>query len=273
MDVIRSANQILFTLALALETTFGPSGGDHAVVCATGKTLLTNSGSRVLDALDVSHPIARFILGTVKSQSSGATAFVLILAALIREVVEHLSEIRPSDQLRELATLRRAFIIIKHQWLDAILLPELLQAAVCTKVFDCNSDNVAEPFRAAADAIVHTTLAGTFAPATESTLRAVLLDWLFYCIGRLRGAFDAKLKMIADSIPLSIVKVGQTPLSRSHVLKGGFLLRKGLLRRQSTTLVEVKPARFVVLECGMLHSSAKEKGMKVQVSGLQVESV
>jgi hypothetical protein len=98
---------------------------------------LTNSGSQVLDTLEVSHPIARFIVDNAKSQGSGATAFVLILAALVREVVRHISTIRDSEQLRELSSLGRAFATIQCQWLDAIVLPELLQAAVCTHASAC----------------------------------------------------------------------------------------------------------------------------------------
>jgi hypothetical protein len=232
---------------------------------------LTNSGSQVLDTLEVSHPIARFIVDNAKSQGSGATAFVLILAALVREVVRHISTIRDSEQLRELSSLGRAFATIKCQWLDAIVLPELLQAAVCTQVFTDQSTEVAEAFRAAAGAIAHTALSGTFAPSTGGTLRELLLEWVFHCIGSLSGSFDTKLRCIADSIPQSIIKVAHAPLSKSHVLKDGLLLRKGLLRHHSSALVEVKPAKFVILECELVQSAAHDetkRGFSVRVSGV-----
>ncbi|GGN06375.1 TCP-1/cpn60 chaperonin family protein [Halarchaeum nitratireducens] len=82
-------------VAATVRTTLGPNGMDTMVVDRDGSVLVTNTGSSVLERLDVAHPIGRSAVAAAASQdraaSDGSTRTVILLGALLdraRELIE-----------------------------------------------------------------------------------------------------------------------------------------------------------------------------------------
>lgn len=73
----------------AVRTTLGPNGMDKMVVERDGSVLVTNTGSSVLDRLEIEHPIGRLVAAAGESQdlavSDGSTTAVI----LVGELLEH----------------------------------------------------------------------------------------------------------------------------------------------------------------------------------------
>lgn len=82
-------------VAATVRTTLGPNGMDTMIVDRDGSVLVTNTGSSVLDRLDVAHPIGRSAVAAAASQdraaSDGSTRTVILIGALLdraRELFE-----------------------------------------------------------------------------------------------------------------------------------------------------------------------------------------
>lgn len=65
----------------------GPLGCDQLLLSSVKSALMTNVGYNILESLDVSHPVAQYLLTAVKAHEvavgSGSSAFVLVLSAIM----------------------------------------------------------------------------------------------------------------------------------------------------------------------------------------------
>uniref|UniRef100_A0A4W5JH33 Bardet-Biedl syndrome 10 n=1 Tax=Hucho hucho TaxID=62062 RepID=A0A4W5JH33_9TELE len=88
-----SVLQTVSVLEAVIRRSFGPDGGQVLFTRDTGQTLLTRHGTRILAALRLEHPLARMVVECVRRHSSGtgdgSKTFVLLLAALLREIQKH----------------------------------------------------------------------------------------------------------------------------------------------------------------------------------------
>jgi len=76
-------------LADVVRTTLGPNGMDKMVVGENGTVIVTNDGSRIVDWMDIVHPIGRCIERAAQAQDDavgdGTTTTVVLAAALLDE--------------------------------------------------------------------------------------------------------------------------------------------------------------------------------------------
>uniref|UniRef100_A0A3Q1C9X2 Bardet-Biedl syndrome 10 n=1 Tax=Amphiprion ocellaris TaxID=80972 RepID=A0A3Q1C9X2_AMPOC len=70
--------------------SFGPEGGQVLFTRDTGQAMLSRSGTRILRALHLEHPLARMVVECVLKHSTvtgdGSKTFILLLASLLREI-------------------------------------------------------------------------------------------------------------------------------------------------------------------------------------------
>lgn len=87
-DARRATVQAADAVADVVRSTLGPAGLDKLLV-GSGYAVATNDGARIIDRLEIDHPIAGVFASTAATQRSrmgdGATSAILVGAALLRE--------------------------------------------------------------------------------------------------------------------------------------------------------------------------------------------
>ncbi|XP_039881566.1 Bardet-Biedl syndrome 10 protein isoform X1 [Simochromis diagramma] len=80
--------QAVGVLEAVILRSFGPEGGQVLFTRDTGQAMLSRSGTRILTALHLEHPLARMVVECVWKHSSatgdGSKTFILLLASLLR---------------------------------------------------------------------------------------------------------------------------------------------------------------------------------------------
>ncbi|WP_233560797.1 MULTISPECIES: TCP-1/cpn60 chaperonin family protein [unclassified Haloarcula] len=76
-------------LADTIRTTLGPSGLDKMVVGENGTVIVTNDGSKIIEWIDITHPVGRLVEQAATAQDSavgdGTTTTVVLVGALLEE--------------------------------------------------------------------------------------------------------------------------------------------------------------------------------------------
>jgi chaperonin GroEL (HSP60 family) len=76
-------------LADAIRTTLGPNGLDKMVVGENGTVIVTNDGSKVIEWMDITHPVGRLVEQAAAAQDSavgdGTATAVVLVGALLEE--------------------------------------------------------------------------------------------------------------------------------------------------------------------------------------------
>ncbi|XP_042351303.1 Bardet-Biedl syndrome 10 protein isoform X2 [Plectropomus leopardus] len=82
--------QTVCVLESVIICSFGPEGGQVLFTRDTGQAMLSRSGTRILTALRLEHPVARMVVECVLKHSSvtgdGSKSFILLLASLLRMI-------------------------------------------------------------------------------------------------------------------------------------------------------------------------------------------
>uniref|UniRef100_A0A3Q3J0X3 Bardet-Biedl syndrome 10 n=1 Tax=Monopterus albus TaxID=43700 RepID=A0A3Q3J0X3_MONAL len=82
--------QTVCALEAVVLRSFGPDGGQVLFIRDTAEAMLSRSGSRILTALRLEHPLARMVVECVWKHSTvtgdGSKTFVLLLASLLRMI-------------------------------------------------------------------------------------------------------------------------------------------------------------------------------------------
>ncbi|XP_059190931.1 Bardet-Biedl syndrome 10 protein [Centropristis striata] len=82
--------QSVCVLESVILRSFGPEGGQVLFTRDTGQAMLSRSGTRVLTALRLEHPLARMVVECVSKHSNatgdGSKTFILLLASLLRMI-------------------------------------------------------------------------------------------------------------------------------------------------------------------------------------------
>ncbi|XP_041852111.1 Bardet-Biedl syndrome 10 protein [Melanotaenia boesemani] len=82
--------QTVCSLEAVILRSFGPEGGQVLFTRDTGQAMLSRSGTRILTALNLEHPLARMVVECVWKHSTvtgdGSKTFILLLASLLRMI-------------------------------------------------------------------------------------------------------------------------------------------------------------------------------------------
>ncbi|XP_038561221.1 LOW QUALITY PROTEIN: Bardet-Biedl syndrome 10 protein [Micropterus salmoides] len=82
--------QTVSVLESVVLRSFGPDGGQVLFTRDTGQAMLSRSGTRILTALRLEHPVARMVVECVLKHSTvtgdGSKTFIVLLAALLRMI-------------------------------------------------------------------------------------------------------------------------------------------------------------------------------------------
>ncbi|XP_075998029.1 BBSome complex assembly protein BBS10 [Genypterus blacodes] len=113
---LRHVLQTVCALEEVVLRVFGPEGGQVLFTRDTGQAVLSRSGTQILTALRLEHPLARMVVECVwkhcRKTGDGSKTFILLLASLLRLIVtaaykernvEHTSNSREAAEARRLA--------------------------------------------------------------------------------------------------------------------------------------------------------------------------
>uniref|UniRef100_A0A3Q1ETU2 Bardet-Biedl syndrome 10 protein homolog n=1 Tax=Acanthochromis polyacanthus TaxID=80966 RepID=A0A3Q1ETU2_9TELE len=111
-----SHGSVVGVLEAVILRSFGPEGGQVLFTRDTGQAMLSRSGTHILRALHLEHPLARMVVECVWKHSTvtgdGSKTFILLLASLLRKIhttasrEPHVSHSYNSLEAAEAATAR-----------------------------------------------------------------------------------------------------------------------------------------------------------------------
>ncbi|XP_039988667.1 Bardet-Biedl syndrome 10 protein [Xiphias gladius] len=114
---LKDVLQTVCVLEAVVLRSFGPEGGQVLFTRDTGQAMLSRSGTRILTALKLEHPLARMVVDCVWKHSTvtgdGSKTFILLLASLLRMIhtlackEPNVSHTYNSRKAAEAATARR----------------------------------------------------------------------------------------------------------------------------------------------------------------------
>ncbi|KAF6738155.1 Bardet-Biedl syndrome 10 protein [Oryzias melastigma] len=87
--------EMVSALEAVILRSFGPEGGQVLFTRNTGQAMLSRSGTRILSALHLEHPLARMVVECVwkhsRATGDGSKTFILLLASLLRMISKAIS--------------------------------------------------------------------------------------------------------------------------------------------------------------------------------------
>ncbi|XP_008310085.1 BBSome complex assembly protein BBS10 [Cynoglossus semilaevis] len=123
--------QIVSALEAVVLRSFGPNGGQVLFTKDTGEAIVTRSGTRILTALRLKHPLARMVVDCVwkhsRATGDGSKNFILLLASLLRmfqTALQTTTAWRLAYELREFGMMK----------LDEIICLGVLPYGFCAKL-------------------------------------------------------------------------------------------------------------------------------------------
>ena len=257
MAVALEALKICETLEGILKGTFGPNGLDVMLNSSSGNLLVTNNGALILSSLNLENPIGRTIVDRIISYSSisgdGATSFVLLLTAILREVVA-LTEIREkfdgeetfsASQGQAFITLSRAFYKLESTLVEHDVLVPVLNEIVIT------TDLKAEDSSLIKQRIIRllvTTMNGKFPISTVSTFVELLHQLVVETWNSSVMSLQHSLLHVIDEFPQICIEVPGVPVSSSQI-KPGILIPREFATGQEGIATTFQNFMFVVMNC------------------------
>ncbi|KAM9815514.1 Bardet-Biedl syndrome 10 protein [Syngnathus typhle] len=224
--------QTVCALEAVVLRTFGPEGGQVLFTRDNGQAMLSRSGTRILTALRLEHPLARMLLECVWKHSGktgdGSKSFILLVASLLRTIytaaskepnvsrVYHSREVAESAAARRMADQMLAFASEK--------LEDLIALAVAPIGFSLSSAQSASNSDVAH---VETLLASFF----RTRLGCAHCDFMGGLIFKLLGkcsqsdSSSSSLQFQNDNFPALHTRVSGFPVSCSRLIEGQVIHR------------------------------------------------
>uniref|UniRef100_A0A673G6Y3 Bardet-Biedl syndrome 10 protein-like n=2 Tax=Sinocyclocheilus rhinocerous TaxID=307959 RepID=A0A673G6Y3_9TELE len=120
---------VVGALECVVRRCLGPDGGSVLFTRDTGETLITRHGQRVLRTLHLQHPMARMVLDCVcahaKATGDGTKSFLLLLAALLREIQDSHMQRKGSWSIPSLQNLANRLLAVSRKELEDVVTHEI----------------------------------------------------------------------------------------------------------------------------------------------------
>ncbi|XP_034734692.1 Bardet-Biedl syndrome 10 protein [Etheostoma cragini] len=144
--------QTVCVLESVVLRSFGPEGGQVLFTRDTGQAMLSRSGTRILTALRLEHPLARMVVECVLKHSTvtgdGSKTFIILLASLLRMIhktackepnVSHAYNSRDAAEASTARHLADKMLAFASEELDDIIAMEVVPYGCCLSWEDFTS--------------------------------------------------------------------------------------------------------------------------------------
>lgn len=254
MAVLFESLKICEYLEKLLKDTFGPCGLDVLLNSSSGKILITNSGSVIVDSLCVGHPVANVVVDKIKSHNDitgdGSSAFIIVLTQALREITK-LLEVNSPAELKA-PTLQAMIALSKHLMriqdnLDSLVEPTLHKISVVIDIMKDDETTIKDTLTY----VINTCMNGKFSSSIQKLLASLLVKVI-------TNSFSLGADLYADVVSLLddfnnwCIDFHGMPV-RSSYIDEGFMIPRELATGQEITLPG--PGKtyftFVIIQCSL----------------------
>ncbi|XP_037623445.1 Bardet-Biedl syndrome 10 protein [Sebastes umbrosus] len=281
LNLDRHVLQTVCALESVVLRSFGPEGGQVLFTRDTGQAMLSRSGTRILTALRLEHPLARMVVECVLKHSTatgdGSKTFILLLASLLRMIhttackEPNVSHTYNSREAAEAATARRlademlAFVL---EELDDLIAIGVVPYGCCLSWEDfsaktqspAHTNNVQKLLAS----FFHTRLGQTHCDFISNLTCELLTHWKFKDY-----LPSSSLQFVNDNFAALHTPVSGFPISCSRLIEGQVIHRDFATPYRQTDHQPVKAVVFTgylqpkLLSAGeVLELGCGEQGME-----------
>ncbi|XP_017261540.1 Bardet-Biedl syndrome 10 protein [Kryptolebias marmoratus] len=234
---LKHALQTVCTLEAVILRSFGPEGGQVLFTRDTGQAMLSCSGTQILKALRLEHPLARMVVECVWKHSAvtgdGSKTFVLLLASILRlihaaaskapGVSQWSTEAAEAATARHLADKLLAFAMTE---LDDLICVSVAPHGFCVSSEDFTTKTQLPScpngfcVQALLSSFFHTRLDYVHCDFLSGLACELLGHWKFQ-----NDTLSFALQFLNDNFPALHTQVSGFPVSSSHVIEGQVIHR------------------------------------------------
>ena len=222
------------TLEGLVHQSFGPNALNSMLCTSTGKLLLTSSGTTILRAMHLDHPVARLVVDSLTGHhrltGDSSKTFLFVVNSLVRQV----------ERRGERMEMAMAFHTLRHQVLPLHIVPEIVRHCVVT-----NTESITVIRKISWD-IIHTTLQGKLNVLAMKHITKLINEALFHQITSANEILPTIQQNIDDFELFCIENPGQ-PITASITLPGILIQRDFTV----TTIRRPQPVRSVLVKCAL----------------------
>ncbi|KAG7522985.1 Bardet-Biedl syndrome 10 protein [Solea senegalensis] len=232
--------QTVSALESVVLRSFGPEGGQVLFTRDTGQAMLTRSGTRILTALRLEHPVARMVVDCVRKHSKatgdGSKTFLLLLASLLRMIhaaawkEPAVSRTYSSREAAEAATARRLadeLLAFALEELDDVISAGVLPYGLWVSWEDLTA-KTPPPAHTSNSTCVQKLLVSFFHTRLGQTHSDFISDLTCELLRNCRLKRDllpSALQFVNDNFPALHTPVSGFPISCSHLIEGQVIHR------------------------------------------------
>ncbi|XP_029010486.1 Bardet-Biedl syndrome 10 protein isoform X2 [Betta splendens] len=250
--------QTVCALEAVVHPSFGPEGGQVLFTRDTAQAMLSRSGTRILTALRLEHPLARMVVECVWKHSTvtgdGSKTFIILLASLLRMI--HSAACKETNvsrtyNLREAAvaaTARRLadeLLAFASEKLDDLITKGVVPYGYCVswEDFTANSQSQANPsycfVKKLLSSFFHTRLGYTHCDFMSNLTCELLTNWK-----PKNDQFSSSLQFLNDNFPALHTPVSGFPVNLSRLVEGQVIHRDFATPFHQTDCLPIKAVVF-----------------------------
>ncbi|XP_034032465.1 Bardet-Biedl syndrome 10 protein [Thalassophryne amazonica] len=231
--------QTVSVLEAVVLHSFGPEGGQVLFTRDTGQLMLSRSGTRILSALRLDHPLARMVVDCVwqhtKVTGDGSKTFVILLASLLRVIhtaacqdanVSHSYNSREAAQAATARRLAQELLVFALDQLSEVIAVGVVPYGCCISWEDCSSNSPSSAnsnincLQKVLTPFFHTRLGHTYCDFMSQLTCDLLAFWKFG-----HGHPSSSLQFIDNNFPALHTLVSGFPVNSSRLIEGQVIHR------------------------------------------------
>ncbi|XP_069018732.1 Bardet-Biedl syndrome 10 protein [Embiotoca jacksoni] len=229
---LKQVLQTVCALESVILRSFGPDGGQVLFTRDTGQAMLSRSGTQILTALQLEHPLARMVVECVWKHSTvtgdGSKTFVLLLASLLRMIhatagkEPNLSRSYNSTKAAEAATARHMadkLFAFALKELDHLIAVKVIPYGCFVSLEDFTA-NTQSHVQKLLVSFFHTRLGHTHCDFISDLTCELLSHWKFK-----NDLASSSLEFVNDNFLALHTPVSGFPISSSRLIEGQVIHR------------------------------------------------
>ncbi|GLD58660.1 Bardet-Biedl syndrome 10 protein isoform X1 [Lates japonicus] len=276
--------QTVCVLEAVVLRSFGPEGGQVLFTRDTGQAMLSRSGTRILTALRLEHPLARMVVECVRKHSTvtgdGSKTFILLLASLLRMIhtmackepnVYHTYNSRAAAEAATARRLADELLAFALEELDDLIAVRVVPYGLCVSWKDITAKSQSPAYtnchyaQKLLASFFHTRLGHTHCDFISNLTCELLRHWKFK-----NDLPSSTLQFVNDNFPALHTPVLGFPISCSRLIEGQVIHRDFATPCPQTDCQPVKAVVFT----GYLQQKLLSAGnvLKVGRGGQEMEA-
>ena len=236
---------ICSALESLLQDSMGPNGLHTTVTTSDDNTLISGDGYTIVTSLMLSHPVARWIVGHLKSHhgktGDNVKSFILLATEILRHVLHEERGSVTSCDFRHTLTELSFGLAELHSVLPDVVLPKLTKYCITTSMIEQNRQEVEK----LCHNLIRTNFAGKFNHRASNHMSQLLCKFILESCAEL-NKLDETVLYVLDHFGQMFIEVTNEVVLSSRITSGVTISRDFI--HKSSTLTSLSTIKFVLLQ-------------------------